>query len=171
MSAFKPKPPPDELTAAFKTQLRDLPTAVVHQSQSEPPQEIRAGEGRLRKAPPVVQMNFNISEELADIISEEAKKAGSTRRWLARGDEGCWLSGSGCRSQSVYERAAAARFLSQLSVRPAGGGKALSVPAITREQRGAGAIKPEAGARSAGFTASSRTVLLAYLFMSNFLSH
>jgi hypothetical protein len=84
MSAFKPKPPPDELTAAFKTQLRDLPTAVVHQSQSEPPQEIRAGEGRLRKAPPVVQMNFNISEELADIISEEAKKAGSTRRWLAR---------------------------------------------------------------------------------------
>jgi hypothetical protein len=29
-------------------------------------------------------MNFNITEELADIITEEARKAGSTRRWLAR---------------------------------------------------------------------------------------
>ena len=39
---------------------------------------------RPRKAPPVVQLNLNVNEELADIISEEAKKAGSTRRWLAR---------------------------------------------------------------------------------------
>jgi hypothetical protein len=78
--AFRPKPPPEELTAAFKTHLRDVPTAVVH----EPPPEIRAGEGRRRKAPPVVQLNLNVSEELADIISDEAKKAGSTRRWLAR---------------------------------------------------------------------------------------
>jgi hypothetical protein len=29
-------------------------------------------------------MNFNISEDLADVISAEAAKAGSTRRWLAR---------------------------------------------------------------------------------------
>lgn len=80
---FKPKPPPEELTAAFKSHMRSVPTAVA---QDEP--EIRSsagdGEGRRRKAPPVVQLNLNITEELADIITEEAQKAGSTRRWLAR---------------------------------------------------------------------------------------
>jgi hypothetical protein len=89
---FKPKPPPEELTAAFKSHLRSVPTAVV---EDDPPIAARQpapmpvngegeGDGRRRKAPPVVQMNFNITEELADIITEEARKAGSTRRWLAR---------------------------------------------------------------------------------------
>lgn len=83
MSTFRPKPPPEELTAAFKAQIRDVPTAVVSQpTVYEPP--ARAGEGRRRKAPPVVQLNLNVTEELADIITEEARKAGSTRRWLAR---------------------------------------------------------------------------------------
>jgi hypothetical protein len=90
---FKPKPPPEELTAAFKNHLRSVPTAVVEDTLSiaarpapPPPQQPTAPEGdrRRRKAPPVVQMNFNITEELADIIAEEARKAGSTRRWLAR---------------------------------------------------------------------------------------
>jgi hypothetical protein len=90
---FKPKPPPEELTAAFKSHLHSVPTAVVEdkapvtaQPTSPPPQQPTSaeGEGRRRKAPPVVQMNFNITEELADIITEEARKAGSTRRWLAR---------------------------------------------------------------------------------------
>ena len=89
---FKPKPPPEELTAAFKSHLRRLPTAVVEDEPptaappAPPPLQPAGGEGdgRRRKAPPVVQMNFNITEELADIITEEARKAGSTRRWLAR---------------------------------------------------------------------------------------
>jgi hypothetical protein len=87
---FKPKPPPEELTAAFKTHLRSVPTAVVEDDppiaapQPAPTSANGEGEGRRRKAPPVVQMNFNITEELADIITEEARKAGSTRRWLAR---------------------------------------------------------------------------------------
>jgi hypothetical protein len=87
MSNFKPKPPPDELTAAFKSHLRSLPTAVVDDLPSPvaaQPAE-REGEGRRRpKAPPVVQLNLNITEELADIITEEARKAGSTRRFIAR---------------------------------------------------------------------------------------
>jgi hypothetical protein len=90
---FKPKPPPEELTAAFKSHLHSVPTAVVEdkppvtaQPTQPPPQQPTTAEreGRRRKAPPVVQMNFNITEELADIITEEARKAGSTRRWLAR---------------------------------------------------------------------------------------
>jgi hypothetical protein len=88
---FRPKPPPEELTAAFKSALRDVPAAVVETSASTvapaPVQEepSRAGEGgRRRKAPAVVQINLNVTEMLADIISDEAKKAGSTRRWLAR---------------------------------------------------------------------------------------
>ena len=31
MSTFRPKPPPEELTAAFKAQIRDVPTAVASQ--------------------------------------------------------------------------------------------------------------------------------------------
>jgi hypothetical protein len=87
---FKPKPPPEELTAAFKSHLRSVPTAVVEDEPpvtAQPPSQqptTAQREGRRRKAPPVVQMNFNVTEELADIITEEARKAGSTRRWLAR---------------------------------------------------------------------------------------
>ena len=76
--AFRPKPPPEELTAAFKVGLRGVPTAVA----DEPPAADEPE--RKRKAPPVVQLNLNVSEALADIITEEARKAGSTRRWLAR---------------------------------------------------------------------------------------
>jgi hypothetical protein len=86
VSNFKPKPPPDELTAAFKSHLRSVPTAVVEETPplvAAQPAE-REGEGRRRKAPPVVQLNLNITEELADIITEEARKAGSTRRFIAR---------------------------------------------------------------------------------------
>ena len=83
MSTFKPKPPPEEITAAFKSHLRSVPTAVADEPQSAPAIYWEK-EGKRRKAPPVVQMNFNITEELADIITEEARKAGSTRRWLAR---------------------------------------------------------------------------------------
>ena len=81
--AFKPKPPPEELTEAFKSHLREVPSAVVP-AAPEIEREERVGEGRRRKAPPVVQLNLNVTEELADIISEEAQKAGSTRRFIAR---------------------------------------------------------------------------------------
>jgi hypothetical protein len=86
VSNFKPKPPPDELTAAFKSHLRSMPTAVVDEARSmvAPESADREGEGRRRKAPPVVQLNLNITEELADIITEQARKAGSTRRFIAR---------------------------------------------------------------------------------------
>ncbi|MFL5283623.1 MAG: hypothetical protein ACJ8AW_22200 [Rhodopila sp.] len=83
---FRPKPPPDELTASFKAAMQGVPQAVPEISQPPPSAPLNgAGEGgRQRKAPPVVQINLNVSEMLADIISDEAKKVGSTRRWLAR---------------------------------------------------------------------------------------
>ena len=64
----KPKPPPEEITAAFKSHLRSVPTAVADEPQSAPAIYWEK-EGKRRKAPPVVQMNFNITEELADIIN------------------------------------------------------------------------------------------------------
>jgi hypothetical protein len=84
---FRPKPPPEELTAAFKTALRDVPQAVPEPppAYTPPLQQHGVGEGgRPRKAPPTVQINLVVTGALADIISDEAKKAGSTRRWLAR---------------------------------------------------------------------------------------
>ncbi len=71
MGEFKRRPLPDELTAALKAGVRDVPAAVV-----EP--------GKGRKALPTVQINWNASEDLARVIAEEAAKAGSTRRFIAR---------------------------------------------------------------------------------------
>jgi hypothetical protein len=81
---FKPKPPPEELTAAFKSHLRSVPTAVVedeppvttHPTPLSPQQPTTAErEARQRKAPPVVQMNFNITEELADGVIADLQTA------------------------------------------------------------------------------------------------
>jgi hypothetical protein len=63
-----------------------IPTAIGQPSQREPE---RRGEGtdlkeKQWRAPATVQLNVAITEELADMIAEEAVKAGSTRRWLAR---------------------------------------------------------------------------------------
>jgi hypothetical protein len=76
MAEFKRKPLPDELTAALRAGVRDVPTAIP---------ESREGEGRgTRKAPPTVQINFNASEDLARLVAKLAKEHGSTRRLFAR---------------------------------------------------------------------------------------
>jgi hypothetical protein len=76
MAEFKRKPMADELTAALKAGVRDIPSAIVETET--------AGEGKRPKAPPTVQVNFNASEEFADLIAELAQEAGSTRRLMAR---------------------------------------------------------------------------------------
>jgi hypothetical protein len=81
MADFKRKPMAAELTAALKAGVRDIPSAVVE------PERDRSGEGEgkaLPKAPPTVQVNFNASEEFAELIAELAQEAGSTRRLMAR---------------------------------------------------------------------------------------
>jgi hypothetical protein len=77
MSNFKRKPLPEDLTAVLKAGIRDVPSAVVIEPE-------RGGEGRQPKAPPTVQVNFNASEEFADLIATLAQEAGSTRRLIAR---------------------------------------------------------------------------------------
>jgi hypothetical protein len=77
MSGFKRKPMPEELTAALKAGVRDVPSAVVEVQ--------RVGEGRgPQKAPKTVQCNFNCTEDMARLIAELAAEAGSTRRMFAR---------------------------------------------------------------------------------------
>jgi hypothetical protein len=84
--AFKPKPLPSELNDALRGNVVGLPTTSPE--SREPDRHERAGEGgrkeRERRAPPTVQLNVAVTEELADMIADEAVKAGSTRRWLAR---------------------------------------------------------------------------------------
>jgi len=75
MAEFKRKPLPEELTAALKAGVRDVPTAIP---------ESRGEEGRGSRAPKTVQVNWNASEQLARLIAREAAKAGSTRRFIAR---------------------------------------------------------------------------------------
>ena len=75
MAEFKRKPLPDELTAALKAGVRDVPAAIP---------ENREGEGRGQRAPRTVQINFNASEDFAKLIAKLAREAGSTRRLVAR---------------------------------------------------------------------------------------
>jgi hypothetical protein len=70
VSGFKRKPlAEDELTLALRATTGHLPAVV--------------GQGR-GKAPKTVQVNFNASEMLARLISQEAAKVGGTRRLVAR---------------------------------------------------------------------------------------
>lgn len=75
MAEFKRKPLPDELTAALKAGVRNVPSAIP---------ENRGGEGRGSRAPKTVQINFNASEDFARLIAKLAREAGSTRRLVAR---------------------------------------------------------------------------------------
>ena len=85
MAEFKRKPMADELTAALKAGVHNVPSAIVEPPRPAPAQASGGGEGgRQPKAPKTVQVNFNASEEFADLIAEEAMKAGSTWRFLAR---------------------------------------------------------------------------------------
>jgi hypothetical protein len=76
MAEFKRKPMAEELTAALKAGVRDIPAAVVEAEKT--------GEGKGPRAPKTVQVNFNVTEDFADLISELAREAGSTRRLFAR---------------------------------------------------------------------------------------
>lgn len=76
MAEFKRKSMADELTARLRAGVRDIPSAIV--------EEERIGEGRQPRAPKTVQINFNVSEQLADTIADLAQAAGSTRRLFAR---------------------------------------------------------------------------------------
>jgi hypothetical protein len=82
MSGFKRKPMPDELTEALRGHAASLP-AVTPQSPRPVSREGEGGPPRPR-APKTVQINWNASEQLARIISIEAAKVGSTRRFIAR---------------------------------------------------------------------------------------
>ena len=85
MAELRAKPLPAELNYALRGGMPGIPTAIAEPSQRELE---RGGEGaelkEKRRRPPTVQLNVAITEELADMIAEEAVKAGSTRRWLAR---------------------------------------------------------------------------------------
>jgi hypothetical protein len=89
MADLKRKPLPAELNEALRGGVIGFPTATGER----PRQEVEpsgAGQGaqkeaeRQRRAPKTVQVNVAVTEELADLIGEEAIKAGSTRRWLAK---------------------------------------------------------------------------------------
>jgi hypothetical protein len=75
MVEFKRKPLPDELTAALKAGVRDVPAAIP---------DNRGEEGRGPRAPKTVQINFNASEDFARLIAKLAREAGSTRRLIAK---------------------------------------------------------------------------------------
>lgn len=79
MAEFKKKPLPEELTAALRAGVQGVPSAVVSDTQPS-----RGEGGGKPKAPPTVQINFSATEGLARLIAEEAVKAGSTRRFIAR---------------------------------------------------------------------------------------
>jgi len=86
MAELKAKPLPAELNQALRGGMTGIPTATGDSSQ---PELERRGESaelkeKPRRAPPTVQLNVAITEELADTIAGEAVRAGSTRRWLAR---------------------------------------------------------------------------------------
>jgi hypothetical protein len=84
MSAFKRKPLPDEVNAALKSHASSFPSTLSPAATGPVAELPNIGEGRAPKAPPTVQCNFNCTVDLADLIADLAKQAGSTRRAFAR---------------------------------------------------------------------------------------
>lgn len=80
MADFKKKPLPEDLTAALRAGVQGVPSAVA----SDAPEPVRVGQGGRQKAPKTVQVNFSCTEDMARLIAQEAAKAGSTRRFIAR---------------------------------------------------------------------------------------
>ncbi len=78
MSPFKPKRVSGSDLAA---QLADATVNLPAQVPTRPapmPDSVRS------RPPPVVQLNFKVSEALAELIAREGERAGSTRRFIAR---------------------------------------------------------------------------------------
>jgi hypothetical protein len=82
MAEFKRKTLPAELTEALRSHASGLPSATGQQAPQPQPSS-RAGEGRARP-PKTVQLNMNVSEDMARLVAKLAKEAGSTRRLFAR---------------------------------------------------------------------------------------
>jgi hypothetical protein len=79
MSTFKPKRVSGaDLASQLSEATASLPPVVVQQ-----PMPALSTQSRERP-PAVVQVNFKASEEFADLIAQEAERAGSTRRFIAR---------------------------------------------------------------------------------------
>lgn len=82
MAEFKRKTLPAELTEAIRSHASALPSATGQ--HMPPPQAVsRAGEGKPRP-PKTVQLNMNVSEDMARLVARLAKDAGSARRLFAR---------------------------------------------------------------------------------------
>lgn len=79
MSSFKPKRVSGaDLAAQLSDATRHTPAAVVTHIRPEPPPAPVAVEAAN------TQVNFKVTTAFADLIAEEAAKAGSTRRFFAR---------------------------------------------------------------------------------------
>ena len=61
-----------------------VPLVVPESSPAAPAAAPLPSPSRPAKPPPVVQVNFKCSEEMAGLLADEAEKVGSTRRFLAR---------------------------------------------------------------------------------------
>jgi hypothetical protein len=79
--SFKPKPLPEELTAALRTHASALPAATP---TPVPAPNAREGEAGRVRPPKTVQINFSASEDMARLVARLAAEAGSTRRMFAR---------------------------------------------------------------------------------------
>lgn len=84
MAEFKRKSLPAELTEAIRSHASALPSATGQPApvNSQPAQ--RAGQGTRPRPPRTVQLNMNVSEDMARLVARLAKEAGSTRRLFAR---------------------------------------------------------------------------------------
>jgi len=79
MNQFKPKRVSGaDLAAQLSSATADLPAALPVKLVPPVPAPTP------QRPPPVVQINFKASEAFADLIAQEAEKAGSTRRLFAR---------------------------------------------------------------------------------------
>lgn len=81
MAEFKRKPLPAELNEALRGAASTLPTTTAPPPS---PATSRGGEGGRPRPPKTVQLNMNVSEEMARLVARLAKEAGSARRLFAR---------------------------------------------------------------------------------------
>ncbi len=78
MADFKRKSLPAELNEAIRTHASSLP------SVTRPHEPSGAGEGGRPRAPKTVQLNMNVSEDMARLVARLSREAGSARRVFAR---------------------------------------------------------------------------------------
>lgn len=87
MSTFKPKRTSGaDLVRQISAVTADLPSQSGHPGDRGVVEKgiHRSQPAERERPPPVVQVNFKVSERLAALIAEQGEKAGSTRRFFAR---------------------------------------------------------------------------------------